>query len=178
MVNEVFTTNFDAGLAAFSKLKGRPTYFAATGEVFADEIVLSVSLHVQDELAATTVHSSTDFDPKASSPTAQDLLASCVDAIGTVFDRLMDTAEKGCIERLAQESLAVLEDVPFEWSQVEIERRKIWLKIDRSNPSVDQLTDEWIAKNDPDFQKHVEEEEAKTQDLFVTGPKSRDKKIH
>src|SRR4051794_22159178 len=81
MVSTVFTTNFDAPLKAFAKLKEQPVRFEASGNVYGDKIVLCVSLHTAGELAATSVYASSDFDPKASSPTVQDLLGACVDGL-------------------------------------------------------------------------------------------------
>src|SRR4051812_33052638 len=81
LVNEVFTTNFNGGLEALKKVKPAKPRFEATGTVYPDEVILCVTLMHEGEIAATSVYASTDFDPKASAPTVQDLLAACVDAI-------------------------------------------------------------------------------------------------
>lgn len=170
MVQELFTSHFDEGLKAFSKLKAEPR-FEATGAIYPDEVVLSVSLGNEGVLAATTVHASCDFDPKASAPTVQDLLGACVDAVGGVFGELLDPKKPERLEQLADESLAALEDIPYDWTALEVEKRKVYLKVDKSNPSLDQMTEDWLAKNDPKYAEREEEEQKETEKLFFTGPK-------
>jgi hypothetical protein len=75
-------------------------------------------------------------------------------------------------EKLAQfagETLSELEEAPFEWTSVAVEKRKIFVKIDKANPSIDALTEKWLSENDPDFQKRMEEEARATEKLFKTG---------
>src|ERR1700722_8392488 len=81
MIQEVFSANFESGLKILDKNQPSP-YFEIQGQVFSNEVVVSVSLMSDQQISATTVHSSSDFDPKASSPTIQDLLSACVDSIG------------------------------------------------------------------------------------------------
>ena len=178
MIREVFATNFDEGLAklkTFRESQGGSAdiTFEATGAVYPDELLVSVSVIEKDQLAATTVHASADFDPKASSPTIQDLLGLCVDAIGTIFAQLLDPANEEKLEALNSESLASLDDIPFHWTETTVEKRKIFLKVDKSNPRLDQLADDWLNKNDPDFEERQKAEQAETEKLFVTGPSSK-----
>lgn len=172
MVSEVFSTNFDESLKRISKLTGNEAHFEASGAVFPSEIVLCVTLVQEETLAATSVYASSDFDPKASSPTIQDLLATCVDAIGSVFQPLLTPEKDEILECLMTEPLSALEDVPFEWTTVEVEKRRIYVKIDKANPKLDQMADEWLKSRDPDFTRHEEEEQEETEKLFVTGPGS------
>lgn len=175
MVGEVFKTNFDAGLKTLSKLTEHKLMFKATGEIYTNEVVLCVSLLEAGQLAATTVYASLDFDPKASKPTVQDLLGFAVDAIGAVYNSLLNSDDPKVLEKIAARSLSALEDVPFEWTSMPIEKRKVYVMLDKSNPEIDQMTDQWLQKNDPDHRKREAEERRETEELFVTGPK-KDKK--
>lgn len=148
MVAEVFRSNFDAGLRRLEKIRPKPR-FSALGSIYPDEIVLSVSLTHEGEIGATTVHASCDFDPKASSPKAEQLLAICVDALGGFYSQFLDPKHPELISQLAEGSLAALEGVPFTWTEVEVERRKVYLKVDRSNPLLEKMTDQWLEQNDP-----------------------------
>jgi hypothetical protein len=170
MVREVFSAHFDEGLKALGKIKPDPA-FSVAGGIYPNEILLAVSLIHGGQLAATTVHASVDFDPKASAPTAQDLLAACVDAVGSVFEQLIDPKDRLKLEALAGESLSAFEGIPYEWTPVELERYRIFLKIDKSNPEIDKLTEDWLNQHDPERVKQAEEEESATEKLFVTGPK-------
>ena len=176
MVAEVFSANFDDGLKKLQKIKKAKARFETSGKVFSEELILSVSLVHEDVLSATTVHASMDFDPRASSPTIQDLLSHCVDGIGTLFGQLLSGSQER-LEQLADESLAVFENIPFKWTAVEIDKRKIYLKVDKTNPRLDQLADEWLSKNDPDLKELEEETEREVEKLFVTGPK-KGAKLH
>lgn len=175
MVREVFTTNFDSGLKALAEISAAP-YFEAGGEIFTDEVILYVSLLHKDQLAATTVYASSDFDPQASAPTVQEVLSACVDAIGAVFGQILDSsspAGRKRLEAVAQESLSALENIPFQWTPLEVDRQRIHVKVDKANPQLDQLADDWLAKNDPDELGRRKKEHADTEALFVTGPKKK-----
>ncbi|MCM2321681.1 MAG: hypothetical protein NDJ90_00285 [Oligoflexia bacterium] len=172
MVSEVFATNFDEGLRAFAKVgRGKPR-FEASGKIFINEIQLCISLLREGQLSATSVYASCDYDPRASAPTIEELLAACVDAAGSLFQQLLVPGDKKRLEQLADESLSSLDKVPFDWTLIQIEKHKIYLKIDKANPSLDQLTDEWLAKNDPQLKRRAQDEEEATQDRFFTGPKN------
>ncbi len=172
MVEEVFTTNFDEGLQLLEKHQPS-SRFEARGEVFLDEVVLAVSVASPGKLAATTAYASVDFDPKASSPTVQDLLEACVDALGTLFNELLDPKKPDQIEALSLESLSALEKVPFDWAKVESGRFKVFLKVDKANPSLDQLADDWLRQNDPSLKDEDQEEQKEASELFVTGEKAK-----
>ena len=147
MVVEVFHANFDAGLKLIEKNSGNKTAFEARAEVFSNEVVLAVTLAQAGKLAATTVYASCDFDPQASAPTVQDLLSACVDAAGTFFGNHMDGSVR--TEQLLDQSVSALEDAPFDWTPVQIEKFQIFLRVDKSNPGLENLADDWLAKNDP-----------------------------
>jgi hypothetical protein len=135
--------------------------------------VLCVSLTEDDQLAATSVYASSDFDPKASSPTVQELLAACVDAIGAIYAQILtpDTPER--LEQLASHSLSAMDNVPFHWSEVRLDRYRIYLKVDKSNPKLDEMADNWLKKHDPDLRQLQEQEEEDVKKLFVTGPNDK-----
>ncbi len=172
MVTEVFTNNFGAGLKALEAVKESPARFEVSGRIYADEVVLAVTVAHEKQISATTVYASADFDPKASSPTVQDLLGACVDAVGGVFHTLFDPSNRERLEQLADESLSAMENIPFEWTQMDIERFRVFVKMDKSNPRLDQEADDWLAKNDPKHRERLEEEARETEKLFVTGPKT------
>lgn len=172
MVKDLFTDHFQEGLKKYCELKPG-SEFDVSGAVYADEIVLAVSLGTEGQLAATTLYASSDFDPKASAPTIQDLLGACVDALGVAIEELLNPAEPAKLEQLADDSLSALETAPFHWSEVEADKRKIYIKVDKANIKIEQLADDWLAKHDPDFKKDLEEEQKQTEELFFTGPKKK-----
>lgn len=173
VVREVYSTNFADGLKALTKLQGVKNSFEVRGAIYTDEIVLGVSLVSEGQMAATTIYCSVDFDPKASSPTAQDLLSVCVDAIGSLFATLLDTTKPDSIEKIASGSLSAFEEVPFEWTKTEFEKRRVWLLVDKSNPTLDEMADRWLAENDPEAGTEELEFEEESKDLFITGGKAR-----
>lgn len=177
LVGNVFATNFDEGLRALSQVKGTAVRFEASGSIYTNEIVLRISLHGEGELAATTVHGSIDFDPKASSPTIEELLAACVDAIGSLYGQVLVSTQPEKLAQLAEESLSGMENIPFDWSPVEVDRTVVYLKMDKSNPNLDQMADQWLEQNDPDLAERLKREEEETQNLFVTGPRPNKKDI-
>jgi hypothetical protein len=169
IVKEVYTTNFSDGLESLRKIQGAKNGFEVRGAIFVNEIVLGVSLVTEGVLSATTVYGSVDFDPSASSPSAQDLLNVCVDAVGSLYGRLLDVEKPERIEQLASGSLSAFEEIPLEWTKVEFEGRRVWLLVDKSNPTLDEMTDRWLAENDPDSETEEDEFESETESLFVTG---------
>lgn len=171
MVNEVFATNFDEGLKALKQFNPAQAYFSTTGRIYVDEIVVCVTLLHEGQMAATSVYGSCDYDPKASSPTIQDLLAACVDSIGAVYGQLLSPETPEVLERLTNESLSALENIPFEWTEFKLERHKVYLKVDKANPEIDKMADDWLEKHDPELRTEHEDEEKETEKLFVTGPK-------
>ncbi len=165
MVTDVFNQNFKKELKSNSK-------FEAHGQIFLDEVVLAISLLAKGSISATTVYASTDFDPKTKGiESIQELLGTSVDAIASVFGQLQ-------LDTLVEAPLVELENVPFEWTLVTLDQKKIYLKLDKANPNLDQITDAWLEKNDPDYAERVEKERKATEDLFMTGPKNIKKNVH
>lgn len=177
MVSDVFSTHFADSLKALSKIKAKP-YFSVKGAVFPEEIALSITLHHEGHITATTVRTSSDFDPKASSPTAEDVLAACVDTMGDVLQTLFGSNEEKQLKALTAESLAQLDNVPIEWTAVTSGKHKIYVLVDKSNPTLDDATDKWLNENDPKAKAHKADEEKASESLFVTGKKSNRDEMH
>jgi hypothetical protein len=171
MVTDVFTKNFGEGLAKIRKITKDELGFQAIGQVFPEEIVLCVTLVQEKSLSATSVYASVDFDPKASTPTIQDLLPLCVDAIGAVYDPLLNTEDKTALEGLVEGPLSALNDIPFEWTLLQIDKQRIYVKMDKANPHLDKMADDWLAKHDPNLEELERQAEEETKELFITGPK-------
>jgi hypothetical protein len=145
MVAAVLTRTFAEGLKHFATVKKNPK-FEVGGTIWQDEIVLTVSLMSDGQLSATSVHASLNFDPKASSPKAEELLATAVDAAGGFFGQFLDPSRPELIDQLARESLSSFDEAPFDWTETEIGKRRVWIKVDRANPKLDALADEWLEK--------------------------------
>lgn len=157
MVSEVIANNFFAG-------KKSPEV-VASGAIFPDEVLLSISIAYPKSLKAMTAHASCDFDPLASSPKADEVLGLCLDAAGSLVQEFLQHCEQ---KSLSPED-AELGPLPLEWTAVEIEKRKIFVRADRSNPALDHAAEDWLAANDPEHQELEEEEEAEARKLFKTG---------
>jgi hypothetical protein len=171
MVTEVFKTNFDEGMKALAKLNQTKVHFTTTGSIYPEEVLVCVSLIEEAKLSAISAYASCDFDSKASAPTIQDLLSAGVDAIGSLFAQILDPQDPQALERLTHRSLSALENVPFEWTEMQVESVRTWVRVDRANPEIDQMADDWLEKNDPDHLARLAEEEREISELFVTGPK-------
>lgn len=175
MVADVFAGHFEKGLKTLqASLPG--VRLEARGEVHLNEIILATSLLTPGHVAATTAYASVDFDPKASAPTAQDLLSLCVDALASLWGELLDPTHPERLEALTHEALGALENVPFEWTPLSVSKRVVHLKVDKANPGLDQLADQWLESNDPQAAERAAQEQQETESLFVTGPKST--KVH
>jgi hypothetical protein len=170
MLQDVLSANFAHELEAFKMTS--PPEFRASGEIYSDEVVLHLSLLETGKLAATTVHASSDFDPKASSPTVEDLLAICVDAAGDLFSALFQLQpDAEGTPAILSSSLASLGAAPLAWTEVEVQKRKLFVKVDKSNPVLDQAADDWLAKNDPEFIEREKAELEASESLFVVPKK-------
>ena len=172
MVAEVFSSHFDEPLKLYQSVRPN-SHFEIRGEVYSNEIVVAVSLVSDGCLSATTIHASCDFDPKASSPTVEDLLSASVDAIGSIFGTLLTPTDPARLALLAEDSLSSLENVPFDWTEVESDQKQIFLKLDKSNPTIEALADQWLKANDPELRQEEDEEEEETKKLFVTGASAK-----
>ncbi len=171
MLSGVFAANFSDRMKQLPDIE--KLQFLSSGEIYSDEVVIHVSLVEEGKLSATTIHASCDFDPKASSPTVEDLLAICVDGVGDAFSSLFEAKpDADGNPAILSPALSALGSAPLLWTEAEVSKRKIWLKIDKSNPVLDQAADDWLAKNDPDFEKRQKEEAKEAESMFVLPPKN------
>jgi hypothetical protein len=158
LVNETLTQALEPGMVEMKKIHPESA-FHSYGCIYGDEIVLSVSLtHGAEILAATTVHASVDFIPGQEKPSINELLALCVDSAGAVFQYYLDPEFPDRVAQLAESSLGALEDAPFDWSPIKVtetQKSTIHVKIDKSNPTLDRLAEEWLRKNDPDYAENA-----------------------
>lgn len=170
MVSQVFESNFSDALKTLSEKFGEASV-VSRGGIYPDEIVLSISIVHKGRLAATTVHSSSDFDPKASAPKAEDVLSICVDALANFIGQFLMSKNEALIIQFAGESLSELEKVPFQWTSFKNKEKKrdVFLKMDKSNPVLDHMTNQWLEKNDPLEKERKKNEQEAAEDLFVTG---------
>ncbi|MBN20934.1 MAG: hypothetical protein CL678_06545 [Bdellovibrionaceae bacterium] len=152
MVQSVLEKNFDQELTTLNSLLEGP-YFSVHGNIFLDEIVLSVSLLFKDKMNATTIHTSIDYDPHASRPTAEDLLSICLDASGALLQVLFEIKHRKAI---LDASLSSFEDIPFEWTETEMNKKKIFVRVDRTHPEIEKKTEEWLSQNDPQYQEELQ----------------------
>jgi hypothetical protein len=156
LVNETLTQALEAGLAEIKK-RHPESAFSSQGFIYGDEIVLSISLtHGAEVLSATTVHASVSYLPAQEKPTVNELLALCVDSAGIVFQHYLDPAFPERIAQIAESSLGAFEDAPFEWSPIEVAPKQsaiVHVKMDKSNPVLDRLAEDWLKKHDPDYHK-------------------------
>jgi len=146
LVENVFSTNFEKELARIAG-SGRAPVFKAGGGLFPNEVVLWVALVQPERMAATTVHSSSDFDLTDEGPEdAEARLAAGVDAIGVIFSELLAPE---ALSRLRIGSQATLDELPVGWSETKVRDRAIYMMVDSSNPDLEKMTEDWLSKNDP-----------------------------
>lgn len=142
LVNETFTETFAGPLEALRRNK-RASRFVASGALYPDEVLLSVSLVPEGRLAATTVHASCDFDLGADASLAEALLARCVDAIGSLFAEILSPAFLRHPPSAAHEIPAA----PLRWTAAVVEGRPVYLRVDASNPDLENAADRWLEEH-------------------------------
>ncbi len=168
MVTEIFSSHFDAELKAISPFIPSP-YFETKGIVHSNEIILAVSLVGKEQLSASTIYASSDFDPQAATPTAQEILSTCIDGIATLFGSLLSIEHPEILLQLAEKPLSAIENIPFHWTAMETHQRKIYMKLDKTNLHLDQIAEEWLMSHDPDFIEMEANQEKEVENLFITG---------
>ncbi len=178
MVSGLIADNFEAELKQVTQHLGLKPEISAIGEVFPDEVLLSVSIVFPKQLKAVTVHASSDYDPLASSPKIDEILGLCLDAAGGILSEIIKAGAKNqaASDTLATGNLDDLGAQPLEWTAMNIDKKRVFARVDRINPALDQAADAWLRANDPQFSELEEEEEqAETAKLFKTGPTSSGK---
>lgn len=174
MVQETVTQALDSGLNEIKKFHPI-SEFQAKGVLFEDEVIVALTLsHGPQTLTATTVYASADFNPAKSAAIAaiselaekgahsplELTLAACVDSITSVFDHYLDPKFPERTEQLSQAALGALEEAPFDWTRFERVVPPIWVRIDKTNPALENLAEDFLRKNDPNFdQLEVDSEE-------------------
>jgi hypothetical protein len=156
LVEETLTQGLQEGLTAIRGIHPA-SGFRAGGAIYENEILLAITLtQGPDQISATTVFGSADYDPNAEKPALMEVLSACLDAAGSVFQHYLDPAFPERIAQIADQSLSALEEAPFQWSPLRPEAHptiEVHVKIDKSNPVLDALTEEWLRKNDPEYRE-------------------------
>ena len=153
VVAETLEQALSAGLVEMRKIY--PTCeFHANGAIFPEEVIMAVTLsHGEKNIVATTVYASADFKPLAPKVGIEGTLAACVDAIGSVYDFYLNPNEIEKIEQLSHTSLSALDEAPFDWSSLTIQTQttpiSVWVKMDKTNPHLEALADQWLNQHDP-----------------------------
>ncbi len=133
----------------------------ASGALYSNEVLLAITLsHGEKNLVATTVYASADFNPLMQEPGIETILDECLDSAGSIFSHFLDPKHPERISQLASASIGSLEEAPFEWTPMENTKVSIWVKIDKSNPALESMAEDWLQKNDPDYLQEDEAEEA------------------
>lgn len=162
LVGETITQALEKGLTELRKIHPVSEFYA-DGALFGDEALISVTLsHGEQNVAATTVHASADYNPGAEKPGLEATLAACVDAAASVFEYYLDPTQPERIAQIADQSLGALEEAPFEWTQT----GAAWVKMDKSNPRLEAAAEDWLARNDPDYQARLERERAESEEFL------------
>lgn len=163
LVEETITKAVEKGLIEIRKIHP-VSEFKAGGAIFGDEVFLALTLsHGAQNLSATTVYASADFDPNDDRVKLEDILHACFEAAGSVFDFYLDTAHSDRITDLAHHSMSALDEAPFEWTEInpaESLKIKTFVKMDKSNLLLDELTEKWLRENDPQYKAGKMEEDA------------------
>jgi hypothetical protein len=133
----------------------------ASGALYSNEVLLAITLsHGEQNLIATTVYASADFNPMMQEPGIEVILNECLDSAGGIFQHYLDPKHPERISQLASASIGSLEEAPFEWTPMEDTKVSVWVKIDKSNPALESLADNWLKNNDPHFEQSDEAVEA------------------
>jgi hypothetical protein len=158
LVEETMVQALEPGLLEVRKTHPAST-FSAQGAIFNDEILLSITLsHGPGVLSATTLHGSVDYRPDQEKPSVNDLLALCLDSLGSVFQFYLDPEFPERIAQITDSSLGALEEAPFEWTPLKLDENQkipVHVKLDKSNPVLDHLAEDWLKKNDPNHEAEV-----------------------
>lgn len=166
LVEQTLTQALEKGLTEIKKTHPVSEFYA-DGALFGDEAIVTITLsHGENNVAATTVYASADYDPAAEKPGLEATLGACVDSIGSIFDFYLDPENPDRIAQIANQSLGALEDAPFDWTQASQTGVPVWVKIDKTNPRLEQAAEEWLMKNDPTYKASVKKEENESEEFL------------
>ena len=156
LVEETITTALEVGLVEVRKTHPKAAFHAG-GKIYADEVLLAITLSQGDEdLFATTVYASADFNPLAEKPGIQLTLETCLDAAGAVYDFYLGMKHPEKVQEIMDPSLGAMEEAPFEWTIVDLSSRAnlpVYVRIDKANPQLDAAAEKWLEENDPEYVK-------------------------
>jgi hypothetical protein len=83
-------------------------------------------------------------------------LSSCLEAAGATFDAFLSLEHPEKVEQLLHTSLSSLEEAPFEWTEISVSDTAevpVFVKMDKANPALEILTDQWLSEHDPEYKK-------------------------
>jgi hypothetical protein len=156
LVEDTISTALQEGLKEVRKTHPKVGFYAG-GKIYADEVLLAITLSQGDEdLFATTVYASADFNPLAEKPGIQLTLDSCLDAAGAVYDFYLGMKHPEKVQEIMDPSLGAMEEAPFEWTIVDLSSRAnlpVWVRIVKANPQLDAAAEKWLEQNDPEYVK-------------------------
>lgn len=160
MVEETMNETLAEGLAEMKKT--HPVCdLKASGALYSNEVLLAITLsHGEKNLIATTVYASADFNPVMPEPGIELILSECLDSAGSVFEHYLDPKHPERISQMASASIGSLEEAPFEWTQMENTKVSVWVKIDKSNPALESMAEDWLKDHDPNYSQDDEAAEA------------------
>ncbi|MBI3557609.1 MAG: hypothetical protein HY074_15215 [Deltaproteobacteria bacterium] len=148
LVEDIFNKNFAKQLLIE---KGSKEKFVVHGELYPDEVLLSISLHHPGKnLRMTTCYASVDHPPAplkteaglkplSSSEAVQASVNLCVDATASFFNNFFT------------EGRPVEYDLEYRqsWTPVEIDKNtRVYLKINRDNPDLEAVADAILEQDD------------------------------
>ncbi|MGE4233313.1 MAG: hypothetical protein AB7F43_08295 [Bacteriovoracia bacterium] len=143
MVENLFQKNF-------KKLLLEKEKFVASGELFPDELVLSISLKHDAPLLATTCYASVDYPPEKlkkengepaenTSETVQFAVGICVDVIASFFQTYFDDGRPVDYENEYRQH----------WTRFELEKGKpVFIMTNRDNLELDAQADAILEEDE------------------------------
>lgn len=134
LFRETLDRTFGPALKDLAKFRRGPK-FEVWGQLYPDEALMMVSLGFEEGTAATTLFASVDFDSKKDAKAAamEKALSRCVDCLGDLLAMYLDRSQPEVMEQFVAESLGALENAPFDWSPIQRDGGKVFVKIDKTN---------------------------------------------
>ena len=160
IVEETMNETLASGLEALKKHHSICD-LKAHGALYSNEVLMAITIsHGEQSLIATTVYASADFNPVMQEPGIEVILNECLDSAGAILTHYLDPKHPHRISEFASATIGSLEEAPFEWTKVDETKVTVYVKIDKSNPALESLADEWLRNNDPESGKEEETLEA------------------
>lgn len=154
IVEETLNENLASGLKLLREIHP-VTRLKASGALFTDEVLLAITLsHGENQLLATTVYASADYNPQLPEPKMETILEECLDSVGSILNHYLHPSHPERVAQLGGSTIGTLEEAPFEWTKMEDTRVTVFVKMDKTNPALETLTEDWLMKNDPEYRKN------------------------